>query len=343
MGRFRRRLKKIAKKVGRVMGGPVTKIVDAGRKVKNEKGAKNRTKAFFKGMMGGGKPSIKDTIKEIHDLNATVTDEIIDAAGVKPKRRVVFDVFRNTGSLPNVVKPEAIITNEAKLAVQSAKNVLNGNFKQAGRDLLKGLGLPLSMTGDEFALWLGVNYSAAASSLGLEQGSQPIPEDLIDYLKKVFGNALNYSDIRIKRGETLISKSNGGRALVLGNLILLVNNGIYSTGTSSEGYLKPGGVLLHELIHVWQYQNGGPSYMSDAIVWQIASSNAYNWRSRIRNGWANLNPEAQAAFIEAAFNANAFDPIVSGLLFGNFTSGGVNYSSETRSALEQIKTGRIKV
>ena len=66
--------------------------------------------------------------------------------------------------------------------------------------------------------------------------------------------------------------------------------------------------LIHELGHVWQYQNGGLAYLHRSLQAQLLAwwrtgtrSAAYRWQEAIRADldWAQWNPEQQAQAIEA--------------------------------------------
>jgi len=66
-------------------------------------------------------------------------------------------------------------------------------------------------------------------------------------------------------------------------------------------------VLIHELGHVWQYQNGGLAYIPRSLGAQLSAwlrtgkrAGAYRWQEALREGqpWALWNPEQQAQAIE---------------------------------------------
>ena len=66
-------------------------------------------------------------------------------------------------------------------------------------------------------------------------------------------------------------------------------------------------VLVHELTHVWQFQNGGNDYMLKAGWAQFTNwlggndtRVAYDWTRDIDRGWAALNAEQQAHLIQDA-------------------------------------------
>ncbi|MEL6349973.1 MAG: hypothetical protein AAFV53_43125 [Myxococcota bacterium] len=78
--------------------------------------------------------------------------------------------------------------------------------------------------------------------------------------------------------------------------------------------LTPSGLqtLIHELGHVWQYENGGLAYIpkslwAQGVAWLRTGDRggAYRWREPLDAGqpWASWNPEQQAQAIEDFFAA----------------------------------------
>ena len=126
MDKFRIRLKRIVKKFGRVVGSPFTNIADVGKKVKQEKGRWRRTRAFFEVWQGVVDQAHKIICKRhiIWQPRHPIKSWIL--AGVKPRRRVLYDTIRNSvGSVPAIPTPQNIITDEIKLALQAGRNVMN--------------------------------------------------------------------------------------------------------------------------------------------------------------------------------------------------------------------------
>jgi hypothetical protein len=67
------------------------------------------------------------------------------------------------------------------------------------------------------------------------------------------------------------------------------------------------GTLIHELGHVWQYQNGGLAYIPLSLIAQLkgflksgSRDAAYNWEAADAAGlpWEKWNPEQQASAME---------------------------------------------
>src|SRR5262249_50136854 len=70
--------------------------------------------------------------------------------------------------------------------------------------------------------------------------------------------------------------------------------------------------LLHELTHVWQYQNGGASYIAGALSAQLGAvlttgnnHAAYDYTALLERGaaWQDWNPEQQAELVEDVAHA----------------------------------------
>ncbi|MDP3900782.1 MAG: hypothetical protein Q8Q38_00350 [bacterium] len=68
--------------------------------------------------------------------------------------------------------------------------------------------------------------------------------------------------------------------------------------------------LIHELAHVWQYQQHGWGYIPKSLTAQLLAflrtgsrNSAYNWEERIAEGasWEEMNPEEQAEAVTAYF------------------------------------------
>ena len=71
---------------------------------------------------------------------------------------------------------------------------------------------------------------------------------------------------------------------------------------SPEGLLT----LIHEMGHVWQYQNGGWEYIPSSLIPQLVAAAsgssrnaAYDWRAALRTriAWEHWNAEQQAECI----------------------------------------------
>jgi hypothetical protein len=134
--------------------------------------------------------------------------------------------------------------------------------------------------------------SAVQTAVGLEPIGRSLRDDEVAALRQVFGDSIDYSQVTIKEGSAGIFA--GDRPITMGNTIYMKDDRSFET-------------LVHEMAHVWQFQNGGNDYMLEAGWAQFsnwaqgnATRVAYDWTRDIDKGWAALNPEQQAHLIEDA-------------------------------------------
>lgn len=140
--------------------------------------------------------------------------------------------------------------------------------------------------------------------------SRPLTPDEIAYAREVFAGSLDYSKITITRDSMMST----GAPKTLGNTIHLRSVwGAEQFKKDSKGQwtmelTDPGReTLIHEMTHVWQYQNGGLAYIPDSLMAQLKSSlsggsrnGAYEWRPLADRDvpWEQWNPEQQASLVE---------------------------------------------
>ena len=138
------------------------------------------------------------------------------------------------------------------------------------------------------------------SILGIQNKKRRLTERERGILGKVFRDSLNYSAISIVDGKAgLLSIS--GRAFTMGFTI-------YMPSSDDE-------TLVHECVHVWQFQSEGTRYIGNSALNQFDSMfihkgyDPYSWVSWISagNSWYTLkSAEAQAQFIEDVFRNGEF-------------------------------------
>jgi hypothetical protein len=138
----------------------------------------------------------------------------------------------------------------------------------------------------------GINLPVERKERGLTKAEQ-------DMLERIFSKSISLYNIRIVEGPTPIF--GGGRyATTLGNTIYMREINPDTDGGRST--------LVHETLHVWQYQNLGSRYTADALGAQFLLPHnddvkiAYNWEvSEVNRGntdWKDFNREGQAEFIQ---------------------------------------------
>mgnify|MGYP000324187303 CR=1 FL=1 len=117
-------------------------------------------------------------------------------------------------------------------------------------------------------------------------------------LKKVFKSSLNYNKIRIQEGAGVIM----GVSNMWNDGAFCTGNNIYFKGNEIEDF-----TLVHEAIHVWQYQNKDKcGFFARGFITGTKKTfgieNPYDWEKEInqerKNSWKELNLEAQAEFFE---------------------------------------------
>ena len=125
----------------------------------------------------------------------------------------------------------------------------------------------------------------------------------IAYARDVFRDTVDYSEIRITR-DSMYSTS---APLTIGNTIHLKSSWGHFQGDGLDLTDVGRETLIHEMAHVWQYQNGGLAYIPLSLIAQFGAyvsggerGGAYDWREADRQGtpWEQWNPEQQAEAVE---------------------------------------------
>ena len=133
--------------------------------------------------------------------------------------------------------------------------------------------------------------------------SRSLTQPEIDYAKEIYLDSVDYSQITITRDSVLAL----GAPRTIGNTIHLKSDWGHFKGDTLELTEKGMEVLIHEMGHVWQYQNGGLAYIPESLIAQLKAAvgggdrgGAYDWRAAHDAGipWEDWNPEQQAEAIE---------------------------------------------
>ncbi|HEX8705951.1 MAG TPA: DUF4157 domain-containing protein, partial [Myxococcaceae bacterium] len=150
--------------------------------------------------------------------------------------------------------------------------------------------------------------ASADPSAEKKAGTRPLRTSEVELLKKVFGPGLKYPVVRLTRMSALVATLNGSRAFTLSNTIHL-------PAKAYNAMAQYPSLLVHEMVHVWQYQREGWSYAPDAL-WAQVGGDGYDFAKALRQGksWKKMNPEQQAQMIQEAFRGVYFD--TPGALFG---------------------------
>lgn len=118
---------------------------------------------------------------------------------------------------------------------------------------------------------------------------------------------------------------NNQRAITIGNTIYMKNS---IPGTSNFN-----STLVHETTHVWQNQNGGTDYMSEAMYAQFTAGYGYLDDVVKKNKtWSMLNPEQQGQLIQDAY--------VAGFFINHIWSGDTVLTQYMNQVLPQLRAGQ---
>ncbi len=150
--------------------------------------------------------------------------------------------------------------------------------------------------------------TAPAASAEKLPGTRPLLDSEVELLRKVFGSGVKYPGVRLTRMSGIVATINGSRAFTLRNTIHL-------PAKAYNAMAQYPSLLVHETVHVWQYQREGLSYAADAL-WAQIGGDGYDFAKGLRQGkaWKKMNPEQQGQMIQEAFRAAWFDN--PGALFG---------------------------
>lgn len=178
--------------------------------------------------------------------------------------------------------------------------VLGGLVGSVGLGLLGSLLGPAGAVAGAIIGGLGGLIAGAIIGDRASRRERGLSQPERDYAHDIYHDAVDYDAIRITRGAAL----SAGAARTLGNTINLQDE--HFKGDTLE--LSDAGllVLIHEMGHVWQYQNGGLAYIPSSLIPQIVAgvrgqsrNLAYDWRNAVRNhlDWSDWNAEQQAECI----------------------------------------------
>jgi hypothetical protein len=139
------------------------------------------------------------------------------------------------------------------------------------------------------------------------EGSRGLTASERSTARGVYQDAIDYDKVAVIAGSI---GSAGAPARTIGNSLYMADDQ-FVKGSSN---LTPGGMttLIHELGHVWQYQNGGAGYIPSALGAQLEAwvttgdrGSAYNWREAVQQhlDWKDWNAEQQAEAMEDYYKA----------------------------------------
>ncbi|HYI02174.1 eCIS core domain-containing protein [Hyalangium sp.] len=234
----------------------------------------------------------------------------------------------------------SLVTGVASTVVGAVRNVgegigtffggvgklFTGDFKEGLKQMGSGLLKTFVQTPvDALLLMGGRALSAVQTLIGVEPPGRKLTGDEVATLRQVYGDSIDYSQLRIKEGSSGLF-STSGRAFTHGNTIYI----------PPENMPMSKDLLVHESAHVWQHQNGGTDYMSEALVAQYLGD-GYDFEKGLREGksWSQLNPEQQAEFLQQAQLSGYFDNPGR-----RFEYNGTDYTAQLEAALQQVRAGQ---
>lgn len=166
----------------------------------------------------------------------------------------------------------------------------------------------------------GNAISALQTVTGLEPAGRSLTDRETRLLRKIYGDSIDYPKVEIVEGGAGVFSINP-RPFALGNRIYLKDR------TQNDA------VVIHEMAHVWQFQNGGTNYMSESLVSQVMGK-GYDWSLSVpETPWKALEPEQQAQLLEDAARAGFFDT-------GTFSPHPPAVVDYLKKAMVEVRAGR---
>jgi len=175
-----------------------------------------------------------------------------------------------------------------------------------------------SSLGGAILVILGKGAALGQRIIFCQNNERPLTKAEQEMLRHVFHDSLSLYNIRIIEGWSGIFGVTTNGAFTLGNTI-------YANTTDFS--VNPE-ILVHECVHVWQYQVLGPRYTVDALGAQAiygrngSSTDAYSWVAELDRGhtkWEEFNKEAAAEHIEDIWSFGTMTPLSPGITSGNGT------------------------
>lgn len=150
------------------------------------------------------------------------------------------------------------------------------------------------------AVGLGIG---ALSGENVGTRSRSLTEAEKNYARPIFHDTVDYDKITITRDSVYAT----GAPRTIRNTIHLLTSWSHFQGDTLELTEKGRFTLIHEMGHVWQFQNGGLAYIPSSLIPQAVAwitggdrNKAYQWTEAHKTGlpWNKWNAEQQAQAIE---------------------------------------------
>lgn len=288
---------------------------------------------------GGAAQAVSDVVETVGTLGRNGLDRAAEAAGraagVGSALRFVlhwlatvvsgaFELFA-TAVQAIIDLAMGLVAGTIRLVVGGIGGLLAWDGKLA----LRGLGDLASNLAGSVVLLAGKALALAQALLFMQRGERALTSSEREMLKPVFRGSVALYNVRLVEGFAGLFSVNS-RPFTLGNTIYMKD---YNPATNLE-------TLVHECTHVWQFQNVGVRYATDALWAQatIAGQGEYVWEDEPARGntrWEDFNREAQAALVEDIWQLGSGPATGSGAFYTDhpigagvtFTKAGVDHTA----------------
>lgn len=131
--------------------------------------------------------------------------------------------------------------------------------------------------------------------------SRPLTSGEVALAKSVFGDSVDYSAVKISDGKFVGFHPEGTAMAPNGNLYMY---GCYHADYSQESVMTQS-LFIHEMTHVWQYQNKILAPIAEAVKLNIKHkfnyTAAYNYTLDGKKDLLDYNMEQQASIVQDYF------------------------------------------
>lgn len=288
----------------------------------------------------GAKSFVEGAANRIVDAGRSVINGTVE--GLIGFGRSVFEGVGQTltgiGEMLNPAPLAKVLNGDFTGAWNDIQNNFSKGASDVGRGLVKATVQALA---DTVIVALSSGVSALQTLVGLEPPSRALNQQEIAELKKVYGDTIDYSQIRLKEG--FIGANQFLAPHTVGNTIYIPQGWLDSS--KSDYQQRRNELITHETCHVWQYQNGGTDYISESLYNQAKGAisggdrgAAYSIDASIKAGkkWSELNPEQQAHLIETAYGKGLFDNPNARFNLDD----GTDITDYVRDAIKQVRQGQ---
>lgn len=179
--------------------------------------------------------------------------------------------------------------------------IVGGILSLNGRLILKGLDDIVSGFVGAVVIIAGKILELFQTAILVQQPGRPLTKAEKDMLRRIYHHSLSLGAIRVNDRTAGLFGLNPW-PFTFGNTIFLKGNNVDPADPAAEPV-----ILVHESVHVWQYQHEGSSYIGRALgnaAFESATNANGGWLQEIAAGrlrWVEFNKEAQAWFVEDVY------------------------------------------